>query len=489
MDNPATPPPDSGDKLDQEIKVSGQARVGRIYQIGKQIVNGIDEKIFKRLHLEMRVGFILLGAITLLILGGVGYLVYQEQPTPVNMRETGCQLCIAVAGFNFLGEDDSQSTGTSFASTFSVKLEDSLSTLNSAMLVTPVWGPDLAGSLQGVAPDQMDAQAEALAKKIQADILVYGKIDASGQVWKITPMFYINPDYIFSDAIELLGPDQLGASIESGARNSSLKLQDLNMQILPRGRVFSTVIAGMTWYLLEDYRHALELFQIETLLPEADQESSSMKLVYLVIGNTYGKLFEHDQQLTDLDHAEQSYNLALDSDPNYARGIAGLGSVTYQKALLSTIQSKNIKDADPDLLEQSLAYYQQADEMTPEPDVANLHSKIRLYEGQVYLAQALYIFYNQSGDESEALQNAIDRFNQTLADYQANPSPDMKHLAAEAHSNLGLIERKMGNLASSADQYKQAIDLTELNDKNRRPFFQEQYQEVLEDLAKATAVP
>jgi tetratricopeptide (TPR) repeat protein len=335
----------------------------------------------------------------------------------------------------------------------------------------------------------MDTRAEEIAKSIRADILVYGTIDASNPTWEITPKFYINPDYAFSDASELTGQDQLGSPQRVGPHSISMNIKDLNERTIPRGRLLSTVIAGMTWYLFYDYPRALDLFQSGESLAEDWGDLSGQKLLYLMIGNTYGKLYELNRQDSDLIHAKQSYEKALEGDPNYARANAGLGSVAYQQAQILSNQTGNPGDVDLKLLEESLKKYQQADGQILEPDLANLHTKIHLYQGQVSLAKALGIFYSQSGDESDALQYALDQFDQVLLDYQENPTPDMGWLAAEAHAYLGLIDRQMGDLQSSAVQYRQAIDLTDVNDPNRRPLFQKIYQDILDEMASATAAP
>lgn len=91
-----TPPEQPPGKIEQKIEVSG-GFVDKLVQIGTQIIHGVDTKVFRRLGLEMRLGFVLLAVLGLLVLGGVSYLVYQALPKPANMRAQGCELCVAVA--------------------------------------------------------------------------------------------------------------------------------------------------------------------------------------------------------------------------------------------------------------------------------------------------------------------------------------------------------------------------------------------------------
>ncbi len=392
--SPVQPP----EQIDQKIEVSG-GFVDKIVQVGTQIVHGIDEKLFRRFGLEMRLGMLLLAVLILPLLGGVGYLVYQAQPKAANIRKVGCELCVAVAGFSVVGTDDTSDLGTEFAYQLQRKLNDTFREINPAMSVTPVWGPEEAGSLQGVPEEKIDQAAADLAQTIKADVLVYGIIDTTQPTWKVTPRFYISPAYAFTAATEWTGQHLLGKTFDAEGVNDALKKRRMNEVSLSRGLLLFNIVSGLVDFLSYDYEQALASFQEAEIFGEQWGDEAGQALLYVLKGNAAGKLYERSHEIALLDMAEQSYSNAKNVDPGYARAYIGLGSVMYQRALLPSQESGDTADVDLTLVDESIRFYQEADALAPEPDLARVHTKVQAWLGQMYFARALAKYARQPGSE------------------------------------------------------------------------------------------
>jgi hypothetical protein len=474
---PELPPKKPPERIDQKIEVSG-GFVDKIVQIGTQVVQGIDKELFRRMGLEMRLGMLLLAVLILLVLGGVGYLVYQAQPKAVNIRKVGCELCVAVAGFSVIGNDDSSDLGIEFAYQLQRKLNDTFRELDPEMSVTPVWGPDEAGSLQGVPEDKIDQAAADLTQAINADVLVYGIIDTTQSTWKVTPRFYISPMYAFTAATEWTGQHLLGSTFDAEGVNETLKKRRMNEITLSRGLLLFNIISGLVDYLSYDYEQALASFQEAEIFGEQWGDDAGLALLYVLTGNAAGKVYERGHEIAMLDLAEQSFSNAKNVDPGYARAYIGLGSAMYQRAQLPSQESGDPADVDLALVDESIRYYQQADALTPEPDLARVHTKVQAWLGQMYFARAFAMFAQQPGSEAQDLTQALEHYELALAYYKANPEPLINVVAMESYASLGMIYRLMGDPQASAENYRQALALSEAHDPDRRPFFEEMYAQV-----------
>jgi len=454
-------PPDPQEARKVEVKNSLGVVIGDYARV---VVNNLDEKVFKRLGLEVQLGFVLLGLLILAVLSGVGLILYRLRPVQASMKiDPACEFCIAVAGFSESGGVD-EGVGSEFAGALSSRLRENLTELEtSTNLSIAVWGPAETGKVQGSTRQELDDSAKLLADRIGADVLVYGIVEDSQSAWQVTPLFYVSPNYAFEPAVEIIGQDALGLPFPATGAYKAVRIKRMNDEATPRGRMLAALVVGMTHYLTSDYPGSRDIFEIALRDAQGWGDPAANKLINLFLGNSMLKYVESTQEYSSIEQAEAYFKDALDTDPQYARAYIGLGSLAYLRAQLPAMASKNPGDLDQDWLGQSMDHYQRALELMVEPDLAHIREKAAMWMGQDYFAgEYARAFANGQAPD---FSNAAAEFEKVVSAYQKSPGPTLKELAAEAHARLGLIYRLEDQTQESISQYKLAISLSDNLDR------------------------
>jgi tetratricopeptide (TPR) repeat protein len=471
------PPSTSHEAQEQprvEIKDSRGVVVGNFARV---VINGIDEKVFRRFGVSVNLGF---GLLALLILFAAGMIVYFLLPKQGNMRkEAGCELCIAIAPFVEVpssAEDEIEGIGEEFGATLSARLQNNLAEIKDRSEMTiDVWGPQKVGRLKGRTIEELDRSAPGVAQAAGADILVYGLIHGSGNHWDVTPRFFISPDFLFQDAPEIVGQDQLGSPFEAVEKPISARKRKMNDQASSNGRLLAALAVGMTYYSTHDYDSALKIFETASADVGSWKDPAAVRLLYLMMGNSLLRQSERNPgQMDLLDQAGQNFNAARGSDDSYARAFLGLGSVAYLKALTLALASGDPLATDLQLLEESETSYQKALSLAPTPDLAHVREKAYTYLGRVLLARG-YRKFAATG-QLPGFDDAADKFTLVVQAYERTQNEEdkdgvLKDLAAEAHAGLALIAQLEGRTTDSITEYQAAIDLTD--DQARKDKYQQ----------------
>lgn len=331
------------DKIEQNLEVHGVA--SKVIQIGKFILNVprlADEKVFKRLGREQRVGFALIGV--LVIAAALGLYLALRPHEPVHM--TG-DFRIAVAGFAEKGQSGNSRTGTELAQGVFLRLEQTAKDSDEGFTIT-VWGPDKVGDIRGQSREERAAFAEQLAKNRGADIVVYGMVEATGTVWQLLPEFYVSSEN-FYEAGEIVGQHEMGMPLALMGQSRIVDRIKVSDKFTSRVQALSKMIVGLAHYSNHDYERALVIFQSAERV-EGWEDNEGKQVLYLLIGNAAGK-----NGMIEL--AETYYRKSRDIDPEYARAYIGLANVYYR--LASRLFEKTLKpaDIDPSLIEQAIATY------------------------------------------------------------------------------------------------------------------------------------
>ncbi len=455
-----------------KIEVKG----GRGVVIGnfaRVVINGIDERVFQRFGLDVRLGF---SIIALLTIASAVVIIYLLLPKRGNMKEDlGCEFCVAVAGFAERPGSQERGIGVEFGSTLKRRLEENLAELRQDTDVSiDVWGPAEVGSVSGRTSAELDGSAQMLAQEVGADLLVYGMIEANQPTWHITPTFYISPDYFFRDAYEVIGQDRLGSPFPAPGQPKAVRVKLMNDEASPRGRMLASLALGMTYYVTHDFETALSIFEEALLDAQHWGDPAAQKLLYLLLGNSALSIFNSQpDQFELLDEAEHHYNNAKSLDQDYARAYIGLGSVAYLHALRPARESANQAAMDFGLLEASSGYYLKAVDYALEPDLAHVEEKASMWLGQNYFAEAFAKNYPDLTETVFLLSE--EKFNQVIQAYNDHPDEVLRSLAAEAHARKGLIYRQTGRKAECIAEYGEALKLSD------DPTRIEIYQKVLAD--------
>ncbi len=421
----------------------------------------------------------------MILLGSTAVIGYMAWPRERNIRlEEECQFCVAIAGFQVLGDSSEKNLGRYVASTLSGQLERNLQEIEAGTeKQIGIWGPKdrEAGSLKASSLEKLDLAAEELAKDIHADVVVYGQVEVLGEKWKVTPRFYISSDYEFRDLLEVTGQHDLGTPFEVTGTPRSVRRDFLDKRNIQRGKLLASIVVGESLIVTADYDkalQALEAAQKEDIT--SWQDPAAGKLLYMLMGNAASRIYQSSLQGEMLDRAESYYSEAKKLDPNYARVYLGLSSVCHQRALQTSILSENPADVDTGKLQECIEYLQQAQSRVTTPDLAHVQEKVEYGLGEEYFAQA-YFKALVSGNE-ESFDPAIQQFTKVISAYEGGKDEVRQELAAEAHARLGLIFELVGDFTQAAQQYRQALELN--LDQERAGVFQESLDRV--EVEKAT---
>lgn len=405
----------------------------------------------------------LLVSLLIIILAVAGYFLWKKL-YPEKM--TG-DFRIAVADFAVVGNPSEANAGTELANGVYLKLNESLSGISKDFTIT-IWSPDKVGRIEGTTSEERAKSAEEIAKKIGADILVYGLIDMSNSVWQITPEFYVSSNN-FYEAEEITGQYQIGETFSLVGQESVARRIEMSKKYDTRTQAISKISIGLAYFSLRDYENALKSFQSAEKIPDWEEEQGK-EVLYLLIGNAAMKAKDFDVAIVNL-----SKSLSIDSD--YARPLITLGSVYYLQALESFDKTKEPSDIDLNLLDKAIKEFNQALKAKNQPTLSDVSTKAHFGLGQC-------LFMQSYAGADVPLVNAVDEFQIVISDYGSGENPRVREIAAESHARLGLINDFSGYLSDAAQEYQLAADLLFDN-----PDRQKQYQKRAHELSAGFSSP
>jgi tetratricopeptide (TPR) repeat protein len=399
----------------------------------------------------------LLASLLVIILAVGGYFLGKEL-YPAKM--TG-DFRIAVADFAVIGNPDEANAGTELAEGVYLKLNESLSEINKDFTIT-IWSPDKVGKIEGDTSEERAKSAETISTKIGADVLVYGLIDMSKPVWKITPEFYIASDN-FYEAEEITGQYQIGETFSLVGQENIARRIELSNKYGARAQAISQITIGLAYFSLRNYQNALKSFQLAENIHGWD-ESQGKEVLYLLAGNAAMKAKDFDTSITELEKS-------LSIDPDYGRPLITLGAVYYLQALKPFDKTKIPSDIDLELLGEAIEKYNQALKAKHQPALSDISTKAHFGLGQCYLMQSY------AGMDTP-LSDAVDEFQIVIHDYENGKNPRIREITAEAHGRLGLIYDLSGYSSDAAQEYQLAADLL-FDNPERQKQYQNRAQELL----------
>lgn len=390
---------------------------------------------------------VILGIISVLL----AYLLIRANNT--NVGPMSGEWNVAVAGFTPIGEETiGKDEANIIGYVFFNRVEAELSELGKYVdLTIEVRGPNDISEIKGEEPGQLALQAEKLATKINADIVIYGIVSKNGNALRLTPYFFIDVDN-FYEAEEIVGQHSLGERITIVKGNDNLPSQiKLNRELSKRAQALALITRGLSMYSIHAYEDAIELFY-EANSKDYWNYSSGREVVYQFIGNASAKV-------EDLASAETAYTEALKIEPEYGRSYAGLANVKYLQAL----QGVTPDDFFPDkiLLDKAINLYWDALEAKIKPETADVPERVAFGLGQVYFVKWFL------GEDT--LTEAINNFTHVLNEFNNGENHRLQETAAEAYGRLGLIERQLGNIDKAIELFSNAIELS--SDPSRRGLY------------------
>ncbi|MCC6498813.1 MAG: tetratricopeptide repeat protein [Anaerolineales bacterium] len=466
-------PPPKKEKPESKRK-SNQSKPQNIYnpqgmvgtnfgRVINNFIHNIDEKILKRLGLEQRVGFFLLGV---LIIGGVTALYYGLKTNEKRVM-TG-EFRIAVISFYEDGDNLRDDIGYTIASGIFLRLKDDLQEIAVGPKVE-IWGPDeLNQTIAGETSLERAEKAEILAKEIQAHMVIYGVVEENEDGMQVVPEFYLDTQG-FHEGSEVIG-QYVGSPFSlPGSDNPSWQYNfDKQMQL--RADIISSFAKGLTYFAVHEYGEALDTLQsIEEI--DGWQDDEGREVLYALIGFAAGKA--EDYELT-----EASLERAIEINPEYARPYIGLANLSYIRALKPFESSQDVNSVDQVLLDKCFEYLDLAVQAPDKPPLAEVETKIHFARGQCYW---LKTFTGKLPD----FNLAVAEFRQVIDAYDDGSNPRVYEFAGESYARLGLIYRLTGQLSEAAEYYQKAVEIL-ADIPERRSIYQKRLDEINKALIPAT---
>ena len=287
-------------------------------------------------------------------------------------------------------------------------------------------------------------EAAALARKINAHLVIYGDVTVISDQVLITPQFYV-VELHQTDVGEVNGEHKLAAPISLPVKDliepssEVLKVMEQNTAILIE---FTKALVYLAAGKPGDLTLAKE--SINKAITEAESYDD-------FIGKEVIYLFASDiaRRQGNLDDAQKQLDEALDLNKNYGRGYIAQANIFY----------------DQENLFKAIEYYEKAKLLPNQPFGAYIVEKASLGIGQSCWVQFQNVNQNEGADRSEAYELAkctLDNSQEVINSYvvQNDPEPILKEMAAWAYFDSGSIYQSWGQDEDARKLYEQVLNIS-----------------------------
>lgn len=309
------------------------------------------------------------------------------------------------------------------------------------------------GIITGDTPVKRHENAEKLAKRLGAQMLIYGNIAGDESAPHFIPEFYIAD--IENEADELVGTYQLGEPIAIrlpldlyDQRANSFFEQNLGV----RADVLVWFTRGLALDLSGRHTDALAVFRDAATAEELKSWSNPQGREILEYFMGRQALFLGLDDPSYLDEAESAFKTALAINPDYSRAHIGLGGVYFQRVQHHHLQTASLPAGVSPETELNLAIdeFRQAVEqsgITPDPQVA---LKGILSLGFAYgLLGEIYLNNGDIPRATEAYAQSVANTEQAIT----RLSDSQHRLLAQAYLNLGATHEGQAYAVQAEDPF------------------------------------
>ncbi|MFN2137300.1 MAG: tetratricopeptide repeat protein [Candidatus Promineifilaceae bacterium] len=328
-----------------------------------------------------------------------------------------------------------------------------------------VWSPENTGVISGNTPAERAAAAEARAKEVGADIIIYGTLVQGEDESKTSIEFYVNHDS-FAEGQDIKGHHEFGGSlsIDNPFKEGLAELG--NTPLSERAKSLSLVAVGLAYYSIDDFDNAIHYLQEADGDEDWYEKEEGKHVVKLLLGNAYLRKgsIEKNPELVPI--AQAYYQEALDIDDEYARATMGIANTALMMALGDPNDDRT--QIDSELLNRAQEGYEKALTLKEDEDLIDIQSKADYGLGNVYMLR-----YQLEG--GAWLDKAVERFEAIISAYESGNS-GIKDLAAHAYARRGFIQDVYRNQTEAASEdYKVAAEIAS-------PFYKGIYASMLGDV-------
>lgn len=201
------------------------------------------------------------------------------------------------------------------------------------------------GIIPGDTPEARTEAASALARQLNANVIIYGNLVFNQDSAGFVPEFYVAS--LHGEADEIVGRHQLGApiSIQLPLNLDQQAGLSLNKKLVSRTRALSRFTLGLMYDLGGFSQDAFQVFQES--LEQLDWDESSGQEIFAYFLGRSALFLNRDEQ------AEAAFEQARAANPAYARPYVGLGSVYYKQAQCRLLDAAGLGEQDDPAYDQA----------------------------------------------------------------------------------------------------------------------------------------
>lgn len=439
-------------RLNADKKLSAQVRsaldqpsdrpISTIVTGGKveQIINiaNLDElKTTKRYYLFQDRGQVALFLSILIAVGSlIGAVTWWFQQ-PEKMPDGGFNIAIAQIGEVTAKGVQATERTTKFAFALSQYLSNQTGQDD--------FGLDVYVSNKNMPIIQQEGDAINLARRINADLVVYGTVTYNREIGKFLPNFYVAGR---SGGMDASGYNQFARPITFTTAYDSE--EELEFILHTRAVILTNFVKGLVYFNIQQpkYKAAENSFQIAVNEAEKLPPFGGQEVLYLMLAAA------QRQQATPQKFEQALDNLgkALDRNPQYARAGIGMGNSYFDEYKHSLDVSG---EADSVLLEQAEAEYLWAlNDATDKPLSAHIDAKANIGIGNILILRA------QQQRDFTVLEEAVKHYQLAIEEYRQNPeAKELARIVAYAYHNLGSVYGVQGKFDAAKDAYENCVNL------------------------------
>jgi hypothetical protein len=287
-------------------------------------------------------------------------------------------------------------------------------------------------------------EAEGLAGKINADVVIYGSVIIVGGRVSISPRFYVSESFR-GEIGELTGEHNLALPVEFLVTQSADIIRigsELNTTLRESAAVATDFTKALTFLATDNLNPALRA--IQNAIDHANAYGAFEGKEVLCLTGSY------ITQLTgELDASQQFVNCALDINASYARAYIAQANIYYQRGDLQMAQ----------------IYYERALQLDNQPYGSHIPEKAHIGIGNIYTYQ--YQVANAT-EKAMLAEAALSHFDIVIKAHQSAPDFVIDELAAQAYYGSGVIYQLEGNHDAAITAFQQALALTRNNELMER---------------------
>lgn len=284
-------------------------------------------------------------------------------------------------------------------------------------------------------------EAKALAKKVNAQVVIYGDVTTMENQVRLTPQFYI-AEAFRANVSELNGQQRLAAPITFPIDSIMTPTEDPLQVMQERAVIMTEFTKSLVYLATENLPLSKEAIDKALLHSERQDPFEGQEVLYLFAS--------HIRRLQgDKASARNFVDKALRINPAYGRGYIAKANVFY----------------DEGNLYQAIEHYKKAQGLPDQPIGAYIIEKASLGIGNSCWVQLQYVRQTPNPDPAavrDLEQCTFDNYQQLIELYtqHKNPEANLKELAAQAYYGIGIIYESGGQIQEAQKMYEQGKELT-----------------------------